>query len=448
MADSQQPTLNSLAAKITELSGTLTKYLEENKIQAPTFSEDSPTSYTGLSPEIFMTRQVLLDAITDMWYLTQGPSESIFNYVHSVMPDAATLNILNYFNFWSAIPLGGSASYAEVAKHVSLPEPVVFRVLKHATSLRIFAETEPGKASSRIQHTSRSAALAKSSGLRALVSTILDDAGAPMMVMHEALNKYSKGKPELTQEMTETAFALFHRTGALGKKYDNSWDLLENDGEGEEKGWRQRNFVEFMRYVKEIFHLEEIVLDSNDWAAMGEGTVVDVGGSAGHDAMVLAKKFPKLKITVQDLPKVRSEFEATRPKELESRVTFMEHDFFEPQKVQADVYLLKMILHDWPDEECAKILRALIPAIKPGARVILYEYIGNQGETEGPQLPLSMQNMGTATDIRLMALFNGKERPVDAWKGIFALADGRYEVTSVKANPVTFFAVVEAVWRG
>ncbi|KAI1499267.1 sterigmatocystin 8-O-methyltransferase [Biscogniauxia marginata] len=448
MANSQQPTLSSLAAKITELSGTLTRYLEQNNVPAPTFAADSPTSYTNLSPEIFMTRQVLLDAITDMWYLTQGPSESIFNYVHSAMPDAATLNILNYFNFWAAVPLDGSASYAEIAQHVSLPEDVVNRVLKHATALRIFAETEPGKATSRIEHTSRSAALAKSSGLRALVSTILDDAGAPLMVMHEALNKYSRGKAELTQKMTETAFALFHKTGALGKRHDNSWDLLENDGDGDKAGWRQRNFVEFMRYVKEIFHLEEVVLESNDWGAMGEATVVDVGGSAGHDAVVLARKFPKLTITVQDLPKVRSEFEATLPKELESRVSFMEHDFFKPQKVQADVYLLKMILHDWPDQECTQILRGLIPAIKPGARVILYEYIGNQGETEGPQLPLSMQQMGSATDIRLMALFNGKERPVDTWKDIFRAADERFEVVNVKANPQNFFAVIEAVWRG
>ncbi|CRK19238.1 hypothetical protein BN1723_021054, partial [Verticillium longisporum] len=28
-----------------------------------------------------------------MWYLAQGPSESIFNYVHNSMPDVAVLNI-------------------------------------------------------------------------------------------------------------------------------------------------------------------------------------------------------------------------------------------------------------------------------------------------------------------------------------------------------------------
>lgn len=76
--------LNSLAAKISSLSAELTTYLEANRIPAPTFAADSPTSYAGLSHEMFMTRQVLLDAIQDMWYLAQGPSESVFNYAHCV----------------------------------------------------------------------------------------------------------------------------------------------------------------------------------------------------------------------------------------------------------------------------------------------------------------------------------------------------------------------------
>ncbi|KAL7626863.1 hypothetical protein AAE478_003637 [Parahypoxylon ruwenzoriense] len=446
MADSQ-PTLNGLAAKITELSDTFTRYIKEHNIPQPTFAVDSPTNYSNLSAEIFMTRQLLLDTLTDMWYLTQGPSESIFNYVHTCMPDAAALNILNYFDFWSAVPLEGSASYADIAQRVSLPEDVVKRVLQHAVTLRIFSETEPGKLSSRIQHNSRSAALARSSGLKALVATILDDAGAPMMVMNEALQRYSRGKPALTQDMNETSFALFHSGGQFGK-HGNSWDLLENDGVGEKQGWRQRNFVEFMRYIKEIFHLEGVVLDAHDWKAVGKATVVDVGGSAGHDAIVLARHFPELTITVQDLPKVKPVFEANLPEDVKDRVSFVEHDFFQPQPVQADIYIFKMILHDWPDHEAARILRALRPGLKPGARVILFEYIGNQGETEGSPLPRSIQQMGTATDLRLMALFNGKERPVEAWAKIFRDADERFEMVHVKANPQNFFAVIEAVWRG
>lgn len=79
-----QPTLNELAAKVTELSAALTQQLEEKNVPVPSFAADSPTSYKGMTEEIFLTRQKIVDVLNDMWILTQGPSESIFNYVHNV----------------------------------------------------------------------------------------------------------------------------------------------------------------------------------------------------------------------------------------------------------------------------------------------------------------------------------------------------------------------------
>ncbi len=87
----------------------------------------------------------------------------------------------------------------------------------------------------------------------------------------------------MTQDLNETAFALFHSTGPFGKKYTNSWEYLENDGEGEVRGWRQAKFVEFMKYIREIFHLEVVVLDAYNWKGAGKATVVDVS-SAGYEA--------------------------------------------------------------------------------------------------------------------------------------------------------------------
>lgn len=77
-------TLTSLAAQITDLTQQFTKFLGDNGIQQPSFAVDSPTSYSGLTSESFLLRQKLIDAINDLWILTQGPSESIFNYCHNV----------------------------------------------------------------------------------------------------------------------------------------------------------------------------------------------------------------------------------------------------------------------------------------------------------------------------------------------------------------------------
>lgn len=75
------------------------------------------------------------------------------------MSDQASLNILNHFDFWSAVPLEESASYNVISRHTSLPEEVVRRVLEHAVTLQIFTRAE---ALSYVKHTSRSAALEKS----------------------------------------------------------------------------------------------------------------------------------------------------------------------------------------------------------------------------------------------------------------------------------------------
>lgn len=169
------------------------------------------------------------------------------------------------------MPVDGSATYEEVAQRVSLPRNVVFRLLQHAMNLRLFASAGLG----RVKHTSRSAALAQTPGLKALTSSILDDAGAPVMVLNEALRRYNVGKPELSQDVSESAFALFHAGGQFGG-YKNTWEMIENDGQGERKGWRQRNFVEFMGYLKDLFQLEGVVLNYTGWPTEGKVTVADV----------------------------------------------------------------------------------------------------------------------------------------------------------------------------
>jgi hypothetical protein len=266
-------TLNSLAAQISELAAKMTKQLEADNVPPVTLEADSPINYERLPGDLFMTRQLLEDALKDMWILSQGPSSSVFNYVHMAIPDAACLNILNQFDFWKAVPVDREATFEEIAKYTKLPLEVVSRVIDHAVTMRFFAKPSPTATS--VKHTSRSAALAKDPGLSALVQTVLDETGPPMLLLPEVLRRYSQGKPELTKDMKETAFKLCHSGGAWGD-YENSWDFIEKDGEGEKKGWRQRNFVKFMAYIKDLFHTESIVLDAVDWKAAGDATVVEV----------------------------------------------------------------------------------------------------------------------------------------------------------------------------
>lgn len=78
---------------------------------------------------------------------------------------------------------------------------------------------------------------------------------------------------------------------------------------------------------------------------------------------------------VQDRPEVAEAFATAVPDELKSRVTFQGHDFFTPQVLNADVFFIKMNLHDWPDKYASQILRNLLPQLKTGGRILLCEVV-------------------------------------------------------------------------
>lgn len=111
-----------------------------------------------------------------------------------------------------------------------------------------------------------------------------------------------------------------------------------------------------------------------EWSRLPpNSTVIDVGGSQGHSSIYLVQKFPHLHFIVQDLPEVvQSAAEVRLPEDVKGRDEFMSHDMFTKQPVQeADVYLLRYVLHDWRDRYCVEILRNLVPDLKAGASIVI-----------------------------------------------------------------------------
>lgn len=116
------------------------------------------------------------------------------------------------------------------------------------------------------------------------------------------------------------------------------------------------------------------LLDNYPWSELGACTMVDVGGSHGATSIAVAERFPALRCVVQDLASTI----ASRPTltKLDGRLQYMAHDFFTEQPVKhADVYFFRWIFHDWSDERSTRILRCLIPALKPGAKILIQDSI-------------------------------------------------------------------------
>ena len=173
-----------------------------------------------------------------------------------------------------------------------------------------------------------------------------------------------------------------------------------------------------------------------------------MGGAHGHVSIGLAKAFRSLEFIVQDLPAMVSEGEkllSQNDPSLSDRVTFMSHDINTRQPVHgADVYLFRSVMHNWPKKNCVEFLKNLIPALKPGARVLINEpYLpapGSLGRFESGILQ--------SLDICMMGMFNSNERTEEEYREIFGLADERFKSLGMKTlGGGCLSAIHEAVWE-
>jgi trans-aconitate methyltransferase len=128
-----------------------------------------------------------------------------------------------------------------------------------------------------------------------------------------------------------------------------------------------------MEYMASVIPASTAVRDF-DWAQIGKGKVVDIGGGQGSVSVAIARAFPNLSFVVQDFENTVAEGRNYVPEELTDRITFMGHDFFEPQPVKdADVYFFRGIFHNWPDKYCIRILQNLIPALRKGSTIVIQD---------------------------------------------------------------------------
>ncbi|QHP79271.1 methyltransferase [Pectobacterium odoriferum] len=96
------------------------------------------------------------------------------------------------------------------------------------------------------------------------------------------------------------------------------------------------------------------------------GSVVDIGGGSGVILTELIKQYHHLTGCLFDMTGVCNRSEkrvAQYYPELKERMIFTPGSFFEAIPSGYDVYLLKNILHNWNDDFCLKILKAIAQSI-------------------------------------------------------------------------------------
>lgn len=164
---------------------------------------------------------------------------------------------------------------------------------------------------------------------------------------------------------------------------------------------------------------------------------------------MLAREFPHLILVVQDLPanvdsgrKVAAE---SLPANVSSRLTFQAHDFTQPQPVHgADVYLLRMILHDWPDDQAKVILERIATAMKEDSRLLIMDTV----LPEPGSVPVSVERAMRVRDLTMMQAFNSKERDLSDWKTLLAAANSGLQLVNVAQPLGSDMSVLEVVLAG
>lgn len=189
------------------------------------------------------------------------------------------------------------------------------------------------------------------------------------------------------------------------------------------------------------------MLGAYDWRTLDRAgaRVVDVGGGKGSVSQFLARHTSQVRFLVQDLPHVVPAAREDLPAELQGRVEFEVHSFLEPQASEdpaPDAFLLRWVLHDWPDAYSVRILRALVPAMRPGARVLIYEYV----LADEPVTDLAGR-FGAQMDMIMGAVFNGRERRRAEYQRLLEQSDRRFVLEAVRQPEGSTMSMVEVSWK-
>jgi hypothetical protein len=149
---------------------------------------------------------------------------------------------------------------------------------------------------------------------------------------------------------------------------------------------------------------------------------VDIGGSRGTLLSALLARAPEARGILFDLPGIADSVRSGLP----DRIEAVGGNFFESVP-EGDLYLLKLILHDWTDEQSLAILRSIRAAIRPGGRVAIVETL----------LPEQVEpHPGYLFDLNMMVMTGGRERSAAEFGALLEQTGFRLESVTPTPTPM------------
>lgn len=175
------------------------------------------------------------------------------------------------------------------------------------------------------------------------------------------------------------------------------WEFLQRNPE------RAAIFDGFMRSVQAS--TAAAVTSACNWGRYP--VIADIGGGIGGQLADILNAYPSCKGILFDQPAVIAR---AIPHE---RMEHVSGSFFERVPAGADAYILRSVIHDWPDAESIAILKTIRAAAKPATRVMLLEL----ALPEGSEPALSKW-----WDLAMLVHTGGRERTATEYKQLLEQA--------------------------
>ncbi|KIX93306.1 uncharacterized protein Z520_10949 [Fonsecaea multimorphosa CBS 102226] len=432
------PSLVDLATEILEAAKILQQGLDAKSLPQPSFGATGPKDYHDAAEhaEILEARARLIDASQSMCTLARGPTEALRALVSTDRTNLVVLGAIDQLKLAEAVPLDGTPIAVEtLASDLQLHKAPLQRILRYAYSLHMFYEPKPGY----VAHTALSAAIPAFSPYTQLMLSLPIIVGG--LKVGDSLRVGSGG--ESSEANNKPAIPV----NLAFPQHKSYWQIVQQEPDGMAK------FSAAMRVVGQAIVGPKYTQYTQgfDWDGLGKAVVVDLGGGSGHIAVPIARAHQNLEIIIQDLETNAAPAKAAIPTELQDRVTFQAQDFFQPQPsglVQSPpkAYLLSRVLHDWPDSDCVKILKNLVPVLERGGKGKgkTKLFIVDRVLPDRPgEIPLHQEALMRSLDLLMYNIVGGKERSLEEWKALFEQADQRLKISKVEIPVNSDLAMLE-----
>jgi SAM-dependent methyltransferase len=330
-----------------------------------------------------------------MWVVSQRRGETTVTSTHD---DREALDVLirGYqvsrmlglaadLNLADRIPERGTVAVGALAGACGVEPVPLLRILRALAAFQVFAVTAEGE----VSHSARSLLLRTDApGSLALAARFWTDPGCwkAWGALGAAL---TGGIPH------EVAWGM------------GRFDYLRRHPES------ARLFDAFMASFPDRRH--EAIASSYDFAQAQH--IVDVGGGNGETLRHVLRRHPEARGLVLDRPDVVEAIPADA--RLAGRIEVEGGSFLEHVPGGADLYLLVRVLHDWPDDDCVRILKNCRRAAPAHARLLIVEQLLEPDPARGRPTTYLL-------DVQMLTMFGGgRERSVAEFEQLLGAAGFR-----------------------